>query len=87
VLESHPDRGKEALAIKIDNGLLEQACKEIIETILFCLPNAYKGTVYRIGKPPKMIAKRITSSTRPSFRSDGMVCGETEELDSRGPEK
>jgi len=49
------------LAIKIDNGLLEQACKEIIETILFCLPNAYKGTVYRIGKPPKMIAKRITS--------------------------
>jgi hypothetical protein len=61
VLESHPDRGKEALAIKIDNGLLEQACKEIIETILFCLPNAYKGTVYRIGKPPEMIAKRITS--------------------------
>ena len=61
MLESHPDRGKEALAIKIDNRLLEQACKEIIETILFCLPNAYKGTVYRIGKPPKMIAKRITS--------------------------
>jgi hypothetical protein len=49
------------LAIKIDNGLLEQACKEIIETILFCLPNAYKGTVYRIGDPPNMIAKRITS--------------------------
>ena len=49
------------MAIEIDEGLLEQACKEIIETILFCLPNAYKGTVYRIGKPPKMIAKRITS--------------------------
>ena len=49
------------MAIKIDERLLEQACKEIIETILFCLPNAYKGTVYRIGKPPKMIAKRITS--------------------------
>jgi len=61
VLESHPDRGKETLAIKIDNGLLEQACKEIIETILFCLPNAYKGTVYRIGNPPELIAKRITS--------------------------
>jgi len=51
------------LTIKIDNGLLEQACKEIIETILFCLPNAYKGTVYRIGKPPHMIAKRITSGS------------------------
>jgi len=49
------------LAIKIDKEILEQACKEIIETILFCLPNAYKGTVYRIGKPPEMTAKRITS--------------------------
>jgi hypothetical protein len=49
------------LTITIDEGLLEQACKEIIETILFCLPNAYKGTVYLIGKPPQMIAKRITS--------------------------
>jgi hypothetical protein len=49
------------LAIKIDKVILEQACKEIIETILFCLPNAFKGTVYRIGKPPHMVAKRITS--------------------------
>jgi hypothetical protein len=51
------------LTLKIDNGLLEQACKGIIETILFCLPNAYKGTVYRIGQPPQMIAKRITSGS------------------------
>ena len=49
------------MAIKIDKRALEEACKEIIETILFCLPDAYKGTVYRIGKPPQMIAKRITS--------------------------
>jgi hypothetical protein len=49
------------LAIKIDKVILEQACKDIIETILFCLPNAFKGTVYRIGKPPQMVAKRITS--------------------------
>jgi hypothetical protein len=49
------------LAIKIDKVILEQACKEIIETILFCLPNAFKGTVYRIGKPPQMVATRITS--------------------------
>ena len=49
------------MAIKIDKDILEQACKEIIETILFCLPNAFKGTVYRIGKPPAMVAKRITS--------------------------
>lgn len=49
------------MAIRIDHDALEKACKEIIETILICLPNAFKGTVYRIGKPPEMIAKRITS--------------------------
>lgn len=49
------------MAIKIDKTALEQACKNIIETILLYIPNAYKGTVYRIGKPPEMIAKRITS--------------------------
>jgi len=49
------------LTIHIDKDALERACKEIIETILYCLPNAFKGTVYRIGKPPHMIAKRVTS--------------------------
>jgi len=33
----------------------------MIETILFCLPNAYKGTIYRIGSPPELIAERIAS--------------------------
>lgn len=49
------------MAIEIDNAVLEKACKEIIESILICLPNAFKGTVYRIGRPPEMIAERITS--------------------------
>jgi len=49
------------LEIQIDKAGLEQVCKEIIETILFCLPNAYQGTVYRIGGPPEMMATRITS--------------------------
>ncbi len=49
------------MAIRIHHEALEKACKEIIETILICLPNAFKGTVYRIGDPPQMIAKRITS--------------------------
>jgi len=34
---------------------------EMIETILFSLPNAFKGTIYQIGKPPDLIAERITS--------------------------
>ena len=47
--------------LEIDKAGLLQACKEIIETILFCLPNAYKGTVYRIGNPPDLVAKQVTS--------------------------
>ena len=49
------------MTIEIDNGALEKVCKEIIETILICLPNASKGTVYQIGNPPEMITRRITS--------------------------
>ncbi len=33
----------------------------MIETILFSLPNAYKGTIYRIGNPPDLTATRVTS--------------------------
>jgi len=46
---------------KIDKTTLETACKEIIETILFCIPNAYKGTVYEIGLPPDLVATRVAS--------------------------
>ena len=49
------------LAIKIEQKALENACKEIIESILICLPNAFKGTVYRIGTLPEMVTTRITS--------------------------
>lgn len=49
------------LAIKIEQKALENACKEIIESILICLPNAFKGTVYRIGILPEMVTTRITS--------------------------
>ena len=33
----------------------------MIETILFCLPNAFKGTIYRVGKMPDLIVERIAS--------------------------
>ena len=49
------------MAVKIDKALLEKACKGIIETIFFCVPDAHKGTVYRVGGPPEMIVTRITS--------------------------
>jgi chemotaxis regulatin CheY-phosphate phosphatase CheZ len=49
------------LSIEIERSVLESACKEMIETILFCLPGAFKGTIYRVGKPPALITERITS--------------------------
>ena len=49
------------MTIEIEKAVLDKACKEIIETILFCLPNAYAGTIYRIGNPPALITKRIAS--------------------------
>jgi len=33
----------------------------MIETILLCLPHAFKGTIYRIGGPPEVTATRVTS--------------------------
>lgn len=49
------------MSLEISRSVLEQACKEMIETILFCLPTAFKGTIYTIGRPPGLLAERITS--------------------------
>jgi hypothetical protein len=60
-LETELDVEEEGLSIEIEKDVLENACKEMIETILFCLPAAFKGTIYRVSKPPALIAERITS--------------------------
>jgi len=44
--------------------LLENACKNMIKTILSCLDQATKGTIYRIGSMPTLQAVRITSGIR-----------------------
>ena len=49
------------MTIEIDQKILEKACKDIIENILICLPNAFKGTVYLVGRPPDVVITRITS--------------------------
>jgi len=74
------------VAIRIQHEALEKACKEIIETILICLPNAFKGTVYRIGNPPEMIAKRITSGIVDEERR-GISWGLPENSDYNPPGK
>ena len=48
----------------ISHDLLERTCKRMIETILFCLENATRGTIYRIGLMPQLQAVRVTSGER-----------------------
>ena len=33
----------------------------MIETIFLCLPDAIKGTIYRVGKAPDLVVERVTS--------------------------
>lgn len=49
------------MSIEIEEAVLKKACMEMIETIFFCLPNAFKGTIYRVGKIPDLVVERITS--------------------------
>ncbi|MGA1791593.1 MAG: hypothetical protein ACMUIM_08905 [bacterium] len=49
------------MSIEIEEHALKKACLEMIETIIMCLPNAFKGTIYRVGKPPDLVVERITS--------------------------
>jgi hypothetical protein len=49
------------LSIEIEEAVLKKACLEMIETIFVCLPNAFLGTIYRVGKMPDLIVERITS--------------------------
>lgn len=54
-------RGEKKLSIEIEAEVLEKACTEMIETIFLCLPNAFKGTIYRVGRLPGLIVERVTS--------------------------
>jgi len=49
------------LSIEIEETALKNACMEMIETIFFCLPNAFKGTIYSVGNMPDLVVERITS--------------------------
>ena len=48
----------------VDTELFEATCKNMIKTILACLENATKGTVYSVGPMPELRVVRITSGRR-----------------------
>ena len=52
------------------DDLLVSTCKTMIRTILSCLDNAFKGTIYRIGLMPELTSERITSGIRNGGRED-----------------
>ncbi len=56
------------MSIEIEETVLKKACKEMIETIFLCLPNAYKGTIYRVGKLPELRVEGITSGVIDDYR-------------------
>jgi len=66
------------LSIEIEEAVLKKACMEMIETIFLCLPNAFKGTIYRVGKLPDLIVERIAS---------GVVGDEREKISWGLPDK
>ena len=49
------------MSLEIEKAILKKACMEMIETIFICLPNAFLGTIYSVGKMPDLIVERVTS--------------------------
>lgn len=70
----------------IDNDILEKTCKDMIETILFCLPNATKGTIYLVSPMPRLHVTRITSGIRREG-TDEIRWGLPEDSDYNAPGK
>jgi hypothetical protein len=74
------------VALQIERMLLEKTSKELIETILFCLPDVYAGTFYSIGKPPDLIAERVTTGILDKQKNE-VVWGITEPSEFNPPGK
>ena len=50
--------------IKNTDDLIVATCRTIIKTVLSCLDNATKGTIYKIGPMPELTAVRVLSGAR-----------------------
>ena len=70
----------------ISDDILEKTCKGMIENILFCLSDANKGTIYRIGPMPILQAVRVTSGAR-SHGSEQILWGLPQTSDYNFPGK
>ncbi|UCG13982.1 MAG: hypothetical protein JSU72_05790 [Deltaproteobacteria bacterium] len=59
----HKNIEKES-GMQVSSRVLEQVCRKKIEVILFCLPNAFRGTVYTVGPLPDLRVVRMVSGYR-----------------------
>ena len=50
--------------MRISRRVLEDVCKRMIEIILFCLPDASRGTIYSVGPIPDLRTVRIATGRR-----------------------
>ena len=55
--------------IRISRGVLEDVCKRMIEIILFCLPDAFRGTIYSVGPMPNLRVIRVATGRKDDLSS------------------
>ncbi len=59
-----PCRSMSEKAVRNTDDILVATCRTMIKTVLSCLGSATKGTIYKIGLMPELIAVRVLSGTR-----------------------
>jgi len=60
--------------MRISREVLESVCKRMIRMILFCLPDAFRGTIYSVGPIPELRTIRIASGRR-NGQTDEIIWG------------
>jgi len=72
--------------MRISRGVLEDVCKKMIRMILFCLPDAFRGTIYSVGSIPDLQTLRIASGRR-NGETDEIIWGAANPSDYDSPGK
>jgi len=72
--------------MRISREVLEDVCKKMIRMILFCLPDAFRGTIYSVGPVPDLRTIRIASGRR-NGQTDEIIWGVANPSDYDAPGK
>jgi hypothetical protein len=72
--------------MRISREVLEDVCKKMIRMILFCLPDAFRGTIYSVGPIPDLQTIRIASGRR-NGETDEIIWGAANPSDYDYPGK